>query len=176
MLQLYVVVLQCIQYTTSKHSGIIYLMLDVYTLLQIACKQPFLGQEGLNHLWLRLKHYTHAHTHTHTHTHTLTLIIHNCRDIRGTLVNRSSDRSCTGGMIHNKIHPIKPRLSSAHYSLTAQNRGLKHHSFIHLFTHYTWLLTSSLAVSYDYPCETLHITIDWDNNKKIYRAAFTVVH
>ena len=45
-------------------------------------------------------------------------------------VNRSSDRSCTRGMIHYKIQLILGRLSSAQYSHTVQNGGLRHHSFI----------------------------------------------
>ena len=42
----------------------------------------------------------------------------------GLLPNRSSDRSCTRGMIHNKFQLIRPRLSPDEYSLTVQNRDL----------------------------------------------------
>ena len=49
----------------------------------------------------------------------------------GLLVNRSSHRSCTWGMIHNKIHH-KLKLSTAQYSLIVRNRGLHLHSF-HLY-------------------------------------------
>ena len=43
----------------------------------------------------------------------------------GLLVNGSSDRSCTRGMLHTKLHLI--RLSTVQYSLTEQN--LNYHSF-----------------------------------------------
>ena len=41
----------------------------------------------------------------------------------------SSDRSCARGMIHNKIHPIRPGFLRPSIALTVQNRGLKDQSF-----------------------------------------------
>ena len=41
-----------------------------------------------------------------------------------------SDRSCARGKIHNQISSHSPRFSPAQYSLTVQNRGLKHHSLL----------------------------------------------
>ena len=55
--------------------------------------------------------------------------------IRGTVVtlaNRSSDRSCTRGMILNKIHHFRPGCLGPSIALKVQNHGLKHHSFIHV--------------------------------------------
>ena len=50
----------------------------------------------------------------------------------GLLINRSSDRSFTWGMIRDKNHLInQPRLSRFLYSLTLQDRGLKHHFICH---------------------------------------------
>ena len=49
------------------------------------------------------------------------------------LVNRSSDRFYTRGMIHNKIHLISPCCPRPSIASTVQSRGLKHHSFIHSF-------------------------------------------
>ena len=49
------------------------------------------------------------------------------------LVNGSSDRSCTRGMINNNIHLIGPGCLRSQCSLTVQNRGLTHQSFHLLF-------------------------------------------
>ena len=46
----------------------------------------------------------------------------------GLQVNRSSDRACNWGMIPKLL--ISLRLSPTHYNRTAQNLGLKHHSFV----------------------------------------------
>ena len=43
----------------------------------------------------------------------------------GLLVNRSSDWSCTGGMIHNRMHLIVPGCPRPSIALQVQNRGLK---------------------------------------------------
>ena len=48
---------------------------------------------------------------------------------RWTVVNRSSDRSCTRGMLHNKIHLTSPSCPLPSIALQVQNRGLKHQSF-----------------------------------------------
>ena len=45
-------------------------------------------------------------------------------------VNRSSDRSCTKGMFHNKMHLNSSGCPRPNIALQVQNRGLK--SFIHL--------------------------------------------
>ena len=52
----------------------------------------------------------------------------------GLLVNWSSDRSCTRGMVHKKNSSHQPRLSPAQYGLTVQNCGLKHQSFHVIFS------------------------------------------
>ena len=44
-----------------------------------------------------------------------------------------SDRSCTRGMIHAKIHLISRGCPRSSIALQVQNRGLKHHSFIYSF-------------------------------------------
>ena len=51
-----------------------------------------------------------------------------CWQCAGLLVSRLSDRSCTRGIIHNKLISLS-QLVTAQYSLTVQNRGLKHHLF-----------------------------------------------
>ena len=65
----------------------------------------------------------------YTHVFIGASVVHVQWQCAGLLINRSSDRSCTRGMIHNEIFSYKPRLSPAQYSLTVQNRGLKHQSF-----------------------------------------------
>ena len=47
----------------------------------------------------------------------------------GLLVNRPSDRSCTRGMIHNKIPLISRGCPRSSVALQLQDCGLKHHSF-----------------------------------------------
>ena len=59
------------------------------------------------------------------------------RWIVGQQVNRSSDRSCTRSMIHNKIHLINPSCPRPNIALQLQNCGLKHHSFHFTSFHYT---------------------------------------
>ena len=50
------------------------------------------------------------------------------------LANRSSNQSCTWGMMLNKIHLIRPGCLWPSIALTVQNRGLKHQSFhFHFF-------------------------------------------
>ena len=46
----------------------------------------------------------------------------------GLLVNWSSDRSCTRGMIHNKLSLISPGCPRPCIALQLSNRGLQHHS------------------------------------------------
>ena len=52
----------------------------------------------------------------------------------GLQVNRSSERSCTWGMIHIKNHLISLDCPSIAI-FTVQKCGIKHHSFIHSFFH-----------------------------------------
>ena len=61
----------------------------------------------------------------------------------GLLANRSSDQSCTRGTIHNKFIAFAQVVPGP-----VQNRGLKHHSFIHSFLTYSDALQLS--------CVTLH--------------------
>ena len=44
-------------------------------------------------------------------------------------IDRSSDQSCTRGMIHNKIHRISPVCPWPSITLKVKNCGLKHDSF-----------------------------------------------
>ena len=46
----------------------------------------------------------------------------------------STDRSCTWGMIHSQIHFISPGCPWPSYSLTVQNRDLKHPKFSFLYS------------------------------------------
>ena len=52
-----------------------------------------------------------------------------CRGSDGLLVNRSTDRSCTRGMIYNQIYLISPGCPRSSIVLQVQNRGLTHNSF-----------------------------------------------
>ena len=51
----------------------------------------------------------------------------------GLLANRSSDRSCASGMIHNKIHRIRPGCLRPSIALKVQNRGLNNDLFIYIY-------------------------------------------
>ena len=48
----------------------------------------------------------------------------------GLLANRSNDRSCSRGMIHNQFPFIRPGCLRPSTALTVQNRGLKHPLFL----------------------------------------------
>ena len=58
------------------------------------------------------------------------------------MVNRSSDLSCTRGMILNRIHLISPGCPWPRIALQVQNRGVKHQSFIPYISKHTDILFS----------------------------------
>ena len=61
-----------------------------------------------------------------------------------------SDRSCTRGMVHNKIHLINPCCPGPSIALQVQNRGLKQH---HSFILYPWLIPANWIsyITYSFP-------------------------
>ena len=72
---------------------------------------------------------------------------------RWTAVTSSNERSCTRGMIHTKIHLFSLG-SPVQYSLTVQNSGLKHQTFIFIHSFippFTWpSLVDPDSLSSDY--------------------------